>query len=236
MNVLTIIPARAGSRAVPHKWKAEVGGKLLLQWAIESTEGAKDAGHVWVSTDSREACEFADSLHCQAIRRPPSLANDDTPMVDVLRHALSIFPAMSYAATFDTVLCLQPTCPFRRPQDIDAAVALMKSTNCDSVVSYSSVGACHPQRMVQLAPDGEVFHRPLPFSLDRQKRRQDLEPYYIRSGDVYLTKRSVIESGSMFGKDQRAIIIPKERHCNIDEPCDLILAEWMHKQLEASNG
>ena len=52
--------------------------------------------------------------------RPPELARDDSPMLPVVRHALSWM--LDHGDEFDAVCLMQPTCPLRRPDDIDACV------------------------------------------------------------------------------------------------------------------
>lgn len=233
MRVLGIIPAKGTSRGIPRKNLAPLCGKPLLWWTIDSTWKASRLSDEIVSTDDDDIARqvrYSMAWNGWTPRiemRPTELAQDDTPTIDVLRWHLN-----QQDVKPDAVMCLQPTCPLRRPEDIDGAIEWMERTGCDSVVSYVSVGANHPARMALVHPvtrcvliaDGYP-----PFA-----RRQDLTPVYIRSGDIYLTKREVLESGSLVGKDQRAWVIPPERFCNIDESLDLVRAaaqfEWLKER------
>lgn len=212
MRVLGIIPAQGRSVAIPLKNIATVHGKPLLSWTIESTFGSRLAS-VIVSTDHPQIAEVAIRYRVQIIGQP-----EFPSTLAMLQWAIN---QLDPCERPDAVMCLQPTCPLRRLEDIDAAISLMERYQCDSVVSYVSVGANHPARMAHIAGANRVF--PLD-KVSTFTRRQDLEPVYIRSGDIYLTKREVLESGSMVGKDQRALVIPPERFCNIDDGLDLLVA------------
>lgn len=227
MRVLGIIPAKGTSRGVPRKNLAPLCGKPLIEWALLSALASKLYGGVVVSTEDERIANEARlvSVRGSVARiemRPAELAQDDTPTIDVL-----LWHLRQQDQPPQAVCCLQPTCPLRRAADIDAAIDLMERTGCDSVVSYVSVGANHPARMARIAGDARV----LPIDQNGTfARRQDLEEMYIRSGDIYLTRREVLESGSLVGKDQRAIVIPPERWCNIDTRMDLLLAELLMKE------
>ena len=200
-------------------------GKPLVQWTMETAEASGllpnglDAGVV--STDDSEIMHLCLMLAGTFLWRPPRLCNDDTPTLPVLQHALNNREKKGMA--FDAVMCLQPTNPLRTTDDICGAIDLMERTGCDSVISFTPCSDAHPSRMCQL--DGDKVP-PQDFT-----RRQDLPPYYLRDGSVYLVKREVLMAGSMTGGDCRAWIIPRERHCNIDGPEDLELAEVRMRRL-----
>jgi CMP-N-acetylneuraminic acid synthetase len=93
---------------------------------------------------------------------------------------------------------------------------MMEDHGCDSVVSYVDASPWHPKYMA--TPGGH--HRVFVF-----KPSTELPVVYLRSGDIYLTKTDVLLSLDLYGKDSRALIIPRERYCNINEPVDLKIAE-----------
>lgn len=221
MNVLAIIPARAGSRGIPLKNLALVAGKSLLRRAIESAQAATLISRLIVSTEDERIGLEADLCGCTVKYRPPELATDEATTLSVLQWHLSQADVKP-----DAILCLQPTCPLRRAEDIDGAIGLMERTDCDSVISVSDVGPNHPARMVGLWADGKIKRKEdaLQFT-----SRQALPPLYIRSGDIYLIRSNVLAAAKspddMVGYDCRSWPIPQERHCNIDGPIDLVVAE-----------
>ena len=225
MQVLAVIPARAGSRGIPLKNLAVIAGKSLLCRAIESAQAATRISRLIVSTESREIAKRALECKCSVELRPDELATDEATTIAVLQWHLAQADVKP-----DAVLCLQPTCPLRRAEDIDGAIALMERTDCDSVLSYCDVGPNHPARMVGLWADNRV--RPSREQLQFASR-QHLPPLYIRSGDIYLTRANVLSAGSLIGDDCRAFVVPAERHCNIDQPVDLVTAEALVKHWES---
>src|SRR5919108_3760545 len=98
VDVLGLIPARGGSKGIPRKNLAPVAGKPLLAWTVEAANGSEKLTHVVVSTEDDE---IASAAEADVLRRPPELAADDTPMRDVVRHAIEELDP-------DVVVVLQP--------------------------------------------------------------------------------------------------------------------------------
>ena len=142
----------------------------------------------------------------------------------MIQHAIEQVEAAT-GRTYDYVLTLQPTTPFRRGWDVDAAVDLLEATpNPDaSVTSVVRIFDAHPVRVKRL--DGD---RLLPYIAgdDLPTRRQDLPPAYLRNGAIYLAHRhTVVAGGSVWGNPEIPYEMPPERSVNIDEPLDFLLAE-----------
>ncbi|MBK8914669.1 MAG: acylneuraminate cytidylyltransferase family protein [Phycisphaerales bacterium] len=138
MKLVGIIPARSGSRRIPHKNLAPLGGRPLISYtcraALEST--ALDA--VYVNTDcpriAAVAAEYG--VRCPVLR-PARLARDDTPTRDANRFLLEHLQALG--ERFDAVVVLQPTSPLRSASDIREAVELWRVNPADAVVSVSPI-------------------------------------------------------------------------------------------------
>lgn len=225
MRVLGVIPARGGSKSIPHKNLAMLCGKRLIQWTISAAIESRLTSFV-VSTDDDDTIHLCTALGVHWIWRPSELCRDGAPTIPVLQHAVRyLVEEMRWEA--DAIACLQPTNPLRETSDINGAIDLMERTNCDSVISFTPCSDAHPARMCQL--DGDKVP-PQDFT-----RRQDLPPYYLRDGSIYLVKRDVLMAGSMTGSDCRAWIIPRERHCNIDSIEDLDVAEVRMRRLRCES-
>ena len=132
--ILAVVPARGGSKRLPGKNLRMLGGKTLLEWAIQSAWDATLVDRIVVSTDAREIeCAAYSALFARTgpnpisappkpldvILRPPHLAADTTPMIEVMQHALV------EAGYPDTLVCVQPTTPFRTGALIDAVLRAM---------------------------------------------------------------------------------------------------------------
>ena len=221
MKILGLIPARGGSRGIPHKNLARVGGKTLLQRAIESAYHTS-LSRVVVSTEDDVIATYAGNAGTLVIQRPEELAQDDTPMIEVVRHALDYMDEID--GDYDAVCLLQPTCPLRSWEDIEAAIETLGLEH-QSCVSVVDVGEHHPRRMYWDSHGRLVSYS----DGDEFARRQDLPPVYLRDGSIYLTRAETIRSGFMLSKHPAYIVTPRERYCNIDTPHDLIIAEALLK-------
>ena len=224
MRVLGVITARGGSKGIPKKNLAPLLGKPLLWYTAKTALEAKSLTRVILSTDDEEIAEVGRQCGVDVpFMRPPELAQDDTPTVPVLQHAVRVLE--SAGERYDAIMTLQPTNPLRRVEDIDGAVRLLRESGADSVISFVDVGERHPARMKYVDAQGRVIDPPFAEEVEGQ-RRQDLPKLYLRDGSIYLTRRDVLmEWNSLKGRDCRAWIIPQERACNIDTPFDLFLVE-----------
>lgn len=224
MKVLAVIVARGGSKGIPNKNLKELNGKPLIQYTIEAALGSKFLADVIVSTDSTDIANFAKSVGANVpFQRPNDLADDViSPMFAVL-HAKKFMEDLGNQ--YDAILMLQPTAPFRKSEDIDGAIELMKKTDSDSVISVVDVGASHPARMKYLEGD-RLIDPPFCEAYENQ-RRQELRTMYIRNGAIYLTKSPVLEKKSFKGNDCRAWVMTWQRSVNLDTEEDFLYAEWL---------
>jgi len=221
--VLAVVPARGGSRGVPRKNIRLLGGHPLLAYTIAAGRASDRVTDLVVSTEDPEIAEVAQSYGANVIERPDELATDEAPTAPVIQHAIEQVETAT-ARTFDYVLTLQPTTPFRRGWDIDAAVSLLEATpNPDaSVTSVVRIYDAHPVRVKRL--EGDRL-KPYIAGDDLPTRRQDLPPAYLRNGAIYLAHRHTVAAGSVWGNPEVPYEMPPERSVNIDEPLDFLLAE-----------
>ncbi|MCI0730285.1 MAG: acylneuraminate cytidylyltransferase family protein, partial [Chloroflexi bacterium] len=138
MRVLGLIPARGGSKGVPRKNIRLLCGKPLLQYTAESALAARRLSRVILSTEDEEIAEVGRRCGLDVpFLRPAELAQDDTAALPVVQHALRWLEAQG--EWFDAICFLQPTCPLRRAEDIDACITLLEERNADTVVSVLAV-------------------------------------------------------------------------------------------------
>lgn len=223
MRALGVIPARGGSKGIPHKNLRLVAGRPLLAYTAAAAAGSRRLTRTIVSTDDTAIAEAARGMGLDVpFMRPADLAADESPMLPVLQHALRETRA---DGPFDAVVLLQPTSPLRRPEHIDAALALLASSGADSVVSVVEVPhQFSPASVMRLEGD-----RLRPY-LDGPTitRRQDKPRVFARNGPAVLAVRaSVLEAGSLYGTDIRPLLMPMRDSHDIDTPEDLELIELM---------
>ena len=216
MNVLGLIPARAGSKSIPKKNLVDLGGRPLIAWTIEAAVNSS-LSKVIVSTDSIEIAAACKSLGAEVpFMRPEKISKDDSLSIDVVIHALD-----TLEEDFDSVMLLQPTSPFRSVSDINNAIQLL--AEADSVISVEAVEGMHPARMKFVNTDGYLVD-PLFAEEVENMPRQQLSPLYIRNGAIYLTKIDSIRQRTFKGAKSRALIMPSSRSINIDSEFDLQIA------------
>ena len=117
------------------------------------------------------------------------------------------------------------TTPFRSTKLIDAACNKAKNYPMQSILSMVNVGANHPYRMYTMNKD--YLNQLIDHTKDPMLARQLLPPVYIRSGDIYLTKRDcILNKKSLIGNISIGIEIPEDEAINIDSEYDLIIAEY----------
>ena len=138
MNILAVIPARAGSKSVPHKNIRLIGGKPMLAHSIEHAKQSQYINRVIVSTDSEEYAKIAREYGAEVpFLRPQEYATDTALDYDVFFHALTwLKEREGYEA--DIVVQLRPTYPIRNVSDIDNMIRLlMDNPQADSVRSMA---------------------------------------------------------------------------------------------------
>lgn len=218
---LAIIPARGGSKSIPLKNIKPLLGSPLIAYTIKEALKSEYLDRIIVSTDDIQIAKISQGYGADVpFIRPKELAQDTSPTLSVIQHALLYLESEGYIPDF--VVLLQPTSPLREVKHIDEAIKKMLDTDADSVITITK-SEIHPYWMCKLKGD-KVF----PFIKTSKKslRRQDLPPIYKLNGAVVVSKREVILSGKNWqNQDIRAIIMDPIYSIDIDTPLDFYLAE-----------
>lgn len=224
LRVLGLIPARGGSKGVPGKNMRSLGGKPLLAWTAEAALAAQTLDRVILSTDDPGIAAMGRLLQLEVpFMRPAALAEDETPTLDVIIHALRWLERAG--DRYDAVALLQPTSPFRTPELIDRAVRLLHARDATSVITMRHVPHRHHPFWVFLREeDGSV--RLSTGERDPIPRRQMLPEALVRDGRLYVTRSSVVlEERSLYGERCYPLCEPDEEDVNLDTLEDFVHAE-----------
>ncbi len=223
MTALGIIPARGGSKGLPGKNLMRLGGQTLIERAIRSAREAHSLQRTLVSSDSPAILVEANGL-CDVLIRPHELATDECGMIPVLQHAVRSVEAQG--ESYDLIVCLQPTSPFRTGQDIDECIALVTG----KVESAQTLVVCpYDPRLVIIERLDELHHLD-PHMAHRDVRRQDAPDCYIPSGAVYVTRRDVLMRGAVIGTPHRGLVRGWAESININTLWDFKIAEMILDQ------
>lgn len=234
MNVLGIIPARGGSKTVPKKNIKKLGGKPLLQYTIEAANNSNLISRLILSSDDDEIISIANQFGIEVpFKRPLELAQDNSPTISVILHALSFFESQNIF--FDAVCLLQVTSPFKTGNFIDAALKKFSESNCDSLLSVQRVPN-HYNPHWTFEKNGQGYLEIATLEKEIISRRQDLPVAYHRDGLIYITKTSTLKTqNSLYGEKIGFIESPFEGAINIDTNDDWLKAEAYLKSMNPKN-
>lgn len=219
-KVLAVIPARGGSKGVLRKNIRNLAGKPLIAWTIEAANESKYIDRLIVSSEDSEILEIAKYLGCETpFVRPRHLAEDDTPGIDPVLHALNKLTG------YDIVVLLQPTSPLRRTEDIDGCIEKLIETSAPACVSvtepekspYWMYTIKENDRMTPVIPQKEII-----------PRRQELPIVYALNGAVYVAKTDWInQTKSFITEETIAFRMPKNGSFDIDTEEDFFICDYL---------
>ena len=224
-RILGFIPARSGSKGVPGKNLKLLHGKPLLGYTAEAALKSAYLDMVLLSTDSEQYAEAgrAMGLHVPFLR-PTELAQDTTPTLPVIQHALRALA--DSGEVFDAVCLLQVTAPFRKKGFIDEAIEKFCTHGADSLLSVLPVPHEFNPHWTFETDAATGLLRIATGEAEIIKRRQDLPKAFFRDGSIYLTKTSVLlEKNSVYGESVAFVESDSRFQCNIDTAADWEKAE-----------
>ncbi len=226
---IAFIPARGNSKRLPRKNLKVFHNKPLIAWSIEAAFESECFSNVYVSTDDEEIANIAIKYGAEVpFLRPEYLARDNSSTIDVIKHFLSELNIDSA----NNVLCLlQPTSPLRSSKNIQSALSLLKSKqDCEAVVSVCETD--HSPMWTNTLPADLSMKDFIKPEL-KNVRSQDLPPYFIINGAIYIAEiRYLLENNGFLGDKTFAHIMGKEESIDIDTPLDFILAHTIKESNE----
>lgn len=228
-NGLCIIPARAGSKRFPGKNLATLGGRSLVQLALDSAVDSNLFRKIYLSSDDEAILaqtEQYQDLVC-ALRRDPKLAQDTTKALEVVCQIVSDYPG-----DYDFVSLLLPTAPLRTSKHLQEGMALLdRHPEADGVVSLTTY-EFPPQLSVTLESGAisPVFD-PCPL-ITGNTRSQDQEMIYRPNGAFYFHRFPAFEKHQNFWKGRvLGYVMDRLESVDIDNPFDLAYAEFLLKRV-----
>jgi CMP-N,N'-diacetyllegionaminic acid synthase len=214
IRTLAVVPARGGSKGIPRKNLASLGGEALLLHTLHAASGATLLDRLVVSTDDDEIVAVATAAGAEVVRRPPELGTDDCPTEAVLLHVLE---TLTVDAVPEYVVTLEPTSPLRTSETIDRCLAHAFEHRADCVIAVARA----PELVGRL--EAGVFRYLEP---GQPRRRQLRTPLYRESGAAYVTRTEHLRrTGSILGEPLYAVVVPEEEAVDVNVPVDLQVAE-----------
>tara|TARA_B100001059_G_scaffold135504_1_gene135790 strand:- start:4193 stop:4831 length:639 start_codon:yes stop_codon:yes gene_type:complete len=207
MNIVTIIPARGGSKGIIKKNIIEIKGKPLLYYSVNASLNS-NVNSTYVCTDDNEIRDEAVKLGSKVLMRPSYLA-DDVIMPD---------PTLLYFASvveFDVLVFIQPTSPLIKKEYINEGIEMIKSGNYDSVFTVTEE---------HWLPRWSDKIKPVEWDIENRPRRQDMPLNFIENGMMYITKReTLLKTKLRYGGTMGFVKIPLKQSFQLDSNEDLDL-------------
>jgi CMP-N-acetylneuraminic acid synthetase len=229
VKVLGVVTARGGSKGLPGKNLKLLAGKPLIVYSIDAAQRSGVFDRLVLSTDDPSIADAARASGCEVpFMRPAELALDSTPHLPVMSHVVAwLRDREGYRC--DAVMILQPTSPFRTPDDIRNAVRLLEASGADSVVGVSEVPPHFNPMRILTADDGGVATLFVSGEPVRRRpvRRQDLPKVWAINEAIYVFRTSLLFDAepSLYGDRTVVYVMPAERGLAIDDARDWDAAE-----------
>lgn len=219
-KVLGLITARGGSKRLPNKNLADLGGTSLLGWTVKAALGSQYLDKLIISSDSQDIIAEAEQYKCEApFIRPDNLAGDDASSVDVALHALN-----ELGWTEGVLVLLQPTSPFRQAADIDACLRLCQEDGGAAVVS---VTAPEKPAVWLLEKKKTGFTEPV-MPLEFSGKGQGNRDFYFPNGAVFVVRvEDFLRDKTFWPERLKSYPMERSRSVDIDTAEDLDYARYL---------
>ncbi|GHJ27629.1 acylneuraminate cytidylyltransferase [Streptomyces hygroscopicus] len=228
--VLAVIPARGGSKGVPAKNLAPVGGVPLVARAVTECRASRLVTDVVVSTDDPGIAAAARGAGAVVVQRPTDIAGDTATSEAAVIHAMDAYET-SQGVTVDVVLLVQCTSPFIIREDIDGVAAAVAERGADTALTVAPFHGFVWREGERPGADGGdgVNH-----DKSCRPRRQDRPQDYLETGAAYaMDARGFREAGHRFFGRTDLVRTDPARVLEIDDPHDLARARALAPLLDA---
>lgn len=232
MSGLAVIPARGGSKRIPRKNIRPFAGKPIIAHAIEAALACPEIERVIVSTDDDEIASTARRLGAEVpFRRPAELADDTTPTVPVMAHAIGAMRALGWPVGY--ACCIYPAAPFVRATDLTAALELLEARGGRGY-SFPVVEFPSPIERALRREAGGATRAIDP--AHEATRTQDLAPAFFDAGQFYWAHGETWLAQLAIYRHAHTIVLPGWRAVDIDTPDDWERAERLYALAAADSG
>lgn len=225
---VALIPARGGSKRIPNKNIKAFRGLPLIAYPIKAAIESRLFERIIASTDSREIAEIARQEGAEApFMRPPELADDFTPTIPVIKHALQWLNQNACKA--DYCCCIYAN-PFVTAENLIAAFDLLNLKRATSVIPVTTF----PFPIFRSVKINELGALEFIFPEKSLTRTQDLDEAFHDAGQFYWWNCESLMETEEISKLQRLnrypLVIPRSQVQDLNTPEDWIVAERLYSQ------
>lgn len=227
MKTLYVIPARGGSKGIPHKNIRKLGGIPLICHSVNTARELADDADICVSTDDPEIAAVVEEMGLKVpFMRPAELATDKSGTYEVLLHAVDSYHRAGI--DYDTLVLLQPTSPFRTAEDVRRALKLY-TPDIDMVVTVKEASSNPYYNCYE--PDSNGFLR-ISKGDGNYTRRQDAPKVWEYNGAVYVINIASLLKMPLNRFTKRVMCeMDASRSLDLDTEIDWLVAEKLYEDL-----
>jgi CMP-N-acetylneuraminic acid synthetase len=209
MKIVSMLPARGGSKGIPKKNLALLNGKPLIHYTIYASKYS-NVDETWVSTDCPDIEKYALEERVKVLKRPAHLATDTATTESVLLH-------FAEQVEFDAVILIQPTSPMITRSDINRGIELFKSQEYSSVISVVDGD--------DILIWDKKWHHPMNYDpYNRGRRQERTNTFVIETGGFYIvSKEDLLKTRCRITNNVGYCFIPFWRGFEVDTMEDLIM-------------
>lgn len=226
-RVFALIPARGGSKGVPRKNLADLGGRTLVAHVADVVNALEWLDAAILSTDDEEIASEGRRVGLDVpFIRPEELATDDARIAKTWMHAWEYLEQRN-EITYDAAVLLEPSCPLRTPDDVFRTItALLTSGHAAAATISRTPSRWNAYKAVRTDHDGVL--EPVLGTAGLESLRQKTPEHHHRNGACYAVRRStLLDHGHVHEND--CLGVPVDHTIvNIDDPEDLAYARWMY--------
>ena len=222
---LIVIPARGGSKGIPKKNIKLLAGKPLIYYSIDLARLINKDTDICVSTDDDEIINIVQDYGLDIpFKRPKNIANDSESTYSVLCHALNYYENLG--KTYDAIIKLQPTSPFRRSIHLEEALKIFNN-DVDMVVSVKETGS-NPYYVLFEEDKNGFLHKS---KNGKYTCRQSCPKVWEFNGSIYVINTNSLKQYSSFNEFNKIIKYTMNDFfsVDIDTPFDWVIAETLIK-------
>lgn len=213
-SILSIIPARDGSKGLLKKNIIDLAGKPLLAWSIEASLKSKYISKTIVSSDSDEVLAIAKKYNSDTLKRPNEFSTDFSSSEIVIKNVLE-----SIEEKFEYLILLQPTSPLRNSNDIDNAFEKLFSSKATALISVQK----YDNKILKAFKENDLgYIEGISNNLHPFMRRQELPETYLSNGAIYIIKvEEFVKNHSLFTDKTISFVMEAKKSIDLDTKEDL---------------
>ncbi|MFQ6049519.1 MAG: phosphoadenylyl-sulfate reductase [Candidatus Paceibacterales bacterium] len=232
MEILCLIPARGNSEKIPKRNITPISGKPMIEYVFDAAKKSKLVNRIVLSTEDEEIAEIARKNNIEVpFKRPEELAGEKTPMLPVLKHALTFLKEKEdYWPDF--VLMIQPTSPLIRTEQIDRALKVLIEKKVDSVETVAEIPLIfHPYNVRYIDEQGYTRFL-MPKERVESIERSERQKFYTLGNLFAFKPENLFETNTVQGRTSLPVVIDRKSALGVKDPLDLFFAEHLFENFK----